>query len=535
MRTKRIFAILMASAMAFAAAACGGGNSSSSTSATSTTGASDSASDTAGESAEASDTGSEDLEDIAQIEVMFWTLNTIPTDVDMVEEAINEITREKINTEVNLNIIEMGSYVQQLNLMIAGNEKLDLMVTLPGDSAHFNSMTSQNQLMDITDLLQEYASDLLEVVPENWLEGTMVDGRIFSVTSYGDKATPLAFICRTDILEQTGIDPDTLKTADDFEELFAKVLEVDSSITPVAVGNQKILTTPYLIDTEGNFVKYDSLGDSDNALIGIMDEDGTTIQNNYLREDYIATSERFVEWYNNGYVYKDGSNNDETAETLIASNVAFGLFKCVPVGSEASQSAGCGHDMTIIYIDESPMISTELLRKFTWAVPVTATEPEAAVKFMNLIYTDEEVLNLLTWGIEGVHYQTMDDGTIDFLDGQDANNCGYYLGDESAILGNGFLAKVRTGSDPNLRAESEEMNRNATVSEFLGFSFDSTGFENQIAGMTSTIMEYRPSFACGLYTESYYNEFIQKMNDNGVEEYIAAIQEQLDAWLESNR
>ncbi len=300
MRTKRIFAILMASAMAFAAAACGGGNSSSSTSTTSTTGASDSASDAAGESAEASDTGSEDLEDIAQIEVMFWTLNTIPTDVDMLEEAINEITREKINTEVNLNIIEMGSYVQQLNLMIAGNEKLDLMVTLPGDSAHFNSMTSQNQLMDITDLLQEYASDLLEVVPENWLEGTMVDGRIFSVTSYGDKATPLAFVCRTDILEQTGIDPDTLKTADDFEELFAKVLEVDSSITPVAVGNQKILTTPYLIDSEGNFVKYDSLGDSDNALIGIMDEDGTTIQNNYLREDYIATSERFVEWYNNG-------------------------------------------------------------------------------------------------------------------------------------------------------------------------------------------------------------------------------------------
>ena len=112
----------------------------------------------------------------------------------------------------------------------------------------------------------------------------MVDGRIFSVTSYGDKATPLAFVCRTDILEQTGIDPDTLKTADDFEELFAKVLEVDSSITPVAVGNQKILTTPYLIDSEGNFVKYDSLGDSDNALIGIMDEDGTTIQNNYLRD-----------------------------------------------------------------------------------------------------------------------------------------------------------------------------------------------------------------------------------------------------------
>ena len=47
----------------------------------------------AGDDAAAADDG--ELEDIAQIEIMFWTLNVIPSDVDMVEEAINEITREK--------------------------------------------------------------------------------------------------------------------------------------------------------------------------------------------------------------------------------------------------------------------------------------------------------------------------------------------------------------------------------------------------------------------------------------------------------
>lgn len=536
MKLKRTLAMLMALTLAAGAVACGNSEGSG-TADTQAAGSGDSAAaddSAASDDAATGDDAAVGDEDIAEIEVLFWTLNTIPSDVDMVEEAINEITREKIHTEINLNILEMGNYTQQLNLMISGNEKLDLMVTLPGDSAHFNSMTSQNQLTDLTDLLPEYAPELLETVPEGWLAGTTVDGKIYSVTSFGDKATPLGFACRTDILEQTGIDPSTLKTADDFEELFAKVVDVDSAMVPVATGSQKILTAPYLIDADGNFVKYDGLGDGDNSLIGLMDYDGTTIANNYLRQEYIDTSLRFQEWYDNGWVYKDGANYKETQEALIAGGVCFGLFKCFGTGAESSLSASCGYDMTIITVDESPEINTGMLRKFSWAVPVTATEPEAAVKFMNLIFTDAEVLNLLTWGIEGTHYQTLEDGTIDFMDGQDANSSGYYLGDETAILGNGFLAKVWAGNDPNLRETLKEINMSATVSPYTDFSFNSDGFENQVAALTQTVQEYRPSFACGLYTEDYYNEFISKLESNGVNEYIAYIQEQFDAYLADN-
>ena len=536
MKLKRTFAMLLALTMVAGAAACGNSEGSGSAD-TQAAGSADSAAagDESAAGEDAADAGEDAApEDIAEIEVLFWTLNTIPQDVDLVEEAINEITREKIATEVNLNILEMGNYTQQLNLMISGNEKLDLMVTLPGDSAHFNSMTSQNQLMDITDMLNEYAPELLETVPESWLTGTTINGRIYSVTSMGDKATPLGFACRTDVLEETGIDPSTLKTADDFEELFAKVTELHPEMTPVATGSQKILTAPYLIDTEGNFVKYDGLGDGDNSLVGIMEGDGTTIQNNYTRQVYIDTSLRFKEWYDNGWVYADGANYKETQEALIAGGACFGLFKCFATGAESTESASCGYDMTIIQIDPSPEINTGMLRKFSWAVPVTATEPEAAVKFMNLLFTDEEIVNLITWGIEGTHYQVLEDGTIDFMDGQDANTSGYYIGDETAILGNGFLAKVWTGNSPTLREDTYEVNMNATVSPYTGFSFNSEGFENQVAAITQTIQQYRPSFGCGLYTEDYYNEFISKLEDNGVNEYIAYIQEQFNAWLAEN-
>ena len=534
MKLKRTLAMLMALTMVAGAAACGNSEGSQNAD-TQAPAADDSAA--AGDDSAAADADADadaEPEDIAEIEVLFWTLNTIPSDVDLVEEAINEITREKIATEVNLNILEMGNYTQQLNLMISGGEKLDLMVTLPGDSAHFNSMSSQNQLTDITDLLTEYAPELLETVPESWLSGTTINGRIYSVTSMGDKATPLGFACRTDILEETGIDPSTLKTADDFEELFAKVAELHPEMTPVATGSQKILTAPYLIDTEGNFVKYDGLGDGDNSLVGIMDGDGTTIQNNYTRQVYLDTSLRFKEWYDNGWVYADGANYKETQEALVAGGACFGLFKCFATGAESTLTASCGNEMTIINIDPSPEINTGMLRKFSWAVPVTATEPEAAVKFMNLLFTDEEIINLITWGIEGTHYQVLEDGTIDFAEGLEAGNSGYYLGDETAILGNGFLAKVWTGNDPNLREQTYEVNMNATVSPYTGFSFNSEGFENQVAAITQTIQQYRPSFGCGLYTEDYYNEFLQKLEDNGVNEYIAYIQEQFDAWLAEN-
>ena len=536
MKVKRILATLLAASCLAAVTACGnsGGQSTSATAneSTQSTNGDTGNSDTGASSGDSTsgDKGAE-TDDIAEIEMMLWTLNTVPRDLQMVEDAINAITREKINAEVHINILEMGNYVPQLNLILSSNEKMDLMVTLPGESAHFNSMSSQNQLTDLSQLLPEYAPELLELVPKSWLEGTTVDGRILSVTSYGDKATPLGFACRTDILEKTGIQPENLKTADDFEALFDKVLEVAPEVTPLGVGNKKILTTPYLIDSEGNFVKYDSLGDSDNALIGIMESDDNKVQNNYLRPEFVDTASRFASWYEKGYVYKDGANVDETAEAQVAANTVFGLFKTLPAGAQASVSATCGHDMTIVYLDSEPLISTELIRKFTWAVPTTATEPEAAVAFMNLLFTDAEVLNLLTWGIEGVHYQTLEDGTIDFMDGEDVNSCGYYIGDQTAILGNGFLAKVRAGSDPDLRAQSEAMNLSAKVSEFLGFSFTSDGFENQIAGITNAVQEYRPALASGLFTEDYYNEFIKKLNDSGTQEYMESIQEQLDEWL----
>ncbi|MBO5998054.1 MAG: carbohydrate ABC transporter substrate-binding protein [Lachnospiraceae bacterium] len=206
-----------------------------------------------------------------EIEIMFWSPATVPQDVDLVEEEINKITREKAGLEINLNIVEMASYITQVNLYMSAGTQIDLMVTLPGGPAHFNSMSSLNQLQDITDLLPEYAPDVLAQIPEGWIDATVLNGRIYAVPTLNDKTSRFGFACRTDILEETGVDPESVKTATDLGDLFAKVKELHPEMKNIAAaGTHKIINGSYLIGMDDRFVKYDGLGDGDNQIINIL-------------------------------------------------------------------------------------------------------------------------------------------------------------------------------------------------------------------------------------------------------------------------
>ena len=65
-----------------------------------------------------------------------------------------------------------------------------------------------------------------------------------------------------------------------------------------------------------------------------------------------------------------------------------------------TSSQRCGYDMVMIKIYSQP-VTTSNINQLDWVIPVTARQPEAAMKFMNLMYTNADVVNLLNYGIEG--------------------------------------------------------------------------------------------------------------------------------------
>ena len=82
----------------------------------------------------------DDMEDII---VVYPSMGPIPSGLQAVEDEINKITEEEINTHVTLNMIEVGNYDQQMNLMISSGETVDLMITMPGGTTAFSAMASQ--------------------------------------------------------------------------------------------------------------------------------------------------------------------------------------------------------------------------------------------------------------------------------------------------------------------------------------------------------------------------------------------------------
>ena len=94
------------------------------------------------------------------------------------------------------------------------------------------------------------------------------------------------------------------------------------------------------------------------------------------------------------------------------------------------------------------------------------------MKFLEKMYIDPEVANLLAWGIEGKHYQIIDEenGIIDYPEGVDASNIGYNL-NLGWVFGNQFLDYIWNGDSPTLWEETDEFNKNAQASDAFGFSY----------------------------------------------------------------
>src|SRR5690554_492613 len=84
-------------------------------------------------------------------------------DAELIEEEINKIAVEKINTKIKLNFLRFGNYLQQTNLMLAANEQVDLMPA----TGTLSLWNSQGHLLPLDELLKEYGKDIQELVEED--------------------------------------------------------------------------------------------------------------------------------------------------------------------------------------------------------------------------------------------------------------------------------------------------------------------------------------------------------------------------------
>lgn len=474
------------------------------------------------------------LEDASEI-VVAYPMTYAPQDVQTVEDALNEITMEKINTEVTLMPFELGSYNDQINLMISGGEKLDAMVTFFYGSTEFMSMSSQNQLEPLDDLLQEYGQGILETLPEEYMNTTKINGKTLGVPVYKDNVATIYYAMRTDILEKYDLveQAQNITSVDDMEAILEVVKENEPALVPLyCQKDQGVLTCGcFLTGDFADVITYDPLYQE--QIVTFPEEDPYTAVDVFHSDAYEQAVTKMHDWYEKGYVFKDTATSELTQATSISSDTAFSMVFAAENATMMSTIQDCGYEMTVIPLAYQT-VTSQKISQLDWVIPVTSTEPEAAMKFMNLLYTDADVVNLLNYGVEGIHYVKNDNGTISFPEGKDGNSVGYY-GNLSFFIGNQYLAYVYDNYDPDTREKSKEINDNAELSPILGFTFDSSAYANEISAITNVVAEYHNSFISGMSDPaSELQAFRDKLDASGMQTLVQGVQEQLDAWVAEN-
>lgn len=471
--------------------------------------------------------GSSSGSEYDQVVYAYATFNNIPTNeaLDEVEEAINVITREKIGAEITLKPIAIADYSQSVSLSLQGGEKIDIMESL-GD---FNNYLSTGMALDISELIDSCAAETKELVGEEWLAACEYNGGLYGIPDYKPMALTPMIIYREDVAEELGLDMSAVNSMEDLTEIFAQVKAAKPDMAPLAIvetGNVGVFNLPYGVDY---------LSDDYNQPVGVLMGDDMTVQDFYSTDFFKDKAAMVRDWYNNGYLMKDAATTTSTSTELMASGNYFGWIAAYSYPEEdtaASFVAQCGGYPLAAKTLDKAYLTTGGINSISWMLAANTDVPEAAMKFLNLTYTDPEIANLIIWGIEGRDYVLDENGNAAYPEGQDATTVPYTAQISCGIVGNQFIQYLPVGSSYDSLEWELEQNKAADVSPAMGFSFDSSNYTTQYTAVRNVLTQYLPGIFCGsVDPETEIPKMVEALNAAGYQDILNAKQEQLDAWL----
>lgn len=438
-------------------------------------------------------------------------------DMAEVMEAVNEISREKIGVEVEFKAYEFGQWFQQYSLYLSGTEDVDILANYGG----YLNAVSQGAAYDLTDLVQEYGKDII-AMEGDYLKSGQVDGIQYAIPIYASYAWNMGILYRQDVVDELGLTDQVaqVKTLEDWGDILAAVKEAKPDMTP-------------FVTNSGNTVKnfqyglWDNLGNDYGVL---MDGGKTTdVVNLFETDEYAELCGVMNDWYNKGYSNKDIQTQTDSFPVLTRNDAAFSTIGQADFNTAYYQSTTCGKPMGVVMLGD-PVART--YNNVTFSVMSNTEHAEACMKFMNLWFSNEEIGNLISYGIEGKHYQLNEAGMGCYLDGQDASSCTYHLG---TSLSN--INRIRWETEnPDYAELLVKSNEESAKSKGIGFGFDTTNVANEITQLDNICSKYQIGLECGaLDPEKNLPLFIQELKDAGIEKVIEEKQGQLDAFLADNK
>lgn len=459
-------------------------------------------------------------EDPYEVNYLYFVAQESPNQ-SKVNEAVNELALKELNMTVNMIPMTFGTYFEQISMMLAAQESLDI---FPNFSSNFATYIESQYVVNLADYL-DYAGDIIQILGEDAYAGYIGDFLI-GFGQMKERAYPVGLLVRKDIFDELGYSVDDFSvTTDDYSsfdqitELFAKVKEAYPSMTVLDGTSIMGLETLTYVDNLGND-------------FGVLENYGqtTTVTNWFESEQYRTFCEIAQKWYREGYTSADIAVNQDSGEIKMKAGNCFSFITKIKPNTNIEKLAQTGYEIEVIPMSNA-MKNTNAVNSALFSIASASEDPKKAMQFMNWTYKSGEFNDLINWGIEGEDWIVTSDGMAAYPDGVDAHSVSYH-NDMGYIYPNQFAGHPWIGNPSDIWEQYREYNAGLMKSKAFGFTFDSRPVATEEAQLNSVYQQYSKDLAFGVID---IDKGIQEFNDAlyaaGLQKVIDEKQRQLDEWL----
>lgn len=437
-----------------------------------------------------------------------WIYGTghVQTDLKLVQDAANEIIREKIGAEVEFISLDNAAYTERIGLMMASGEEFDICWV---NSSDYITNANKGAYVKLDELLKD-RQDMWNVMPEEIWDGIRVNGDIYAVPNYQIIATQKAIYTTAELDKKYNFDFSNVKKIKDMEPILAQLKKDEPSRIPYL---------PSIMDIE---LEYEVISPTKFAVVDFdSDPENVKVLNMYELPEWKEYNSLMHDWFKKGYVQPVIED-----VTYAAKAAKYGFFWAdIKPGSLAEAPKAYNCEMMAYPIGERYSNAAAVLATAN-AISRTSKNPEKALELLELVNTDKELYNLLVFGIEGKHYEKIGENRIKPVENSTYRNSAWLMGCQ-------FNAYFLEGQEETVWEETKEYNATAKRSPLWGFTLDTNPIKTEIAQTTAIADEYEYISMGQEDPENVYDEFFDKMEKAGMSKIIDEIQRQVDEFIKN--
>ena len=404
------------------------------------------------------------------------------------------------------------------SMMLNDTENPVDIVSLTNEAYH----TQKNSLLPISSLIYEYGQGIVKLMGEDIINLGKSGDDLYGIPKPMPDVHCSGVAVLTEYLEKYKIDTTRIRSMSDFETVLAIIKDNEPELIPYV---------PERVNKEA--IVREVIGDvlAENLAMVYYNDPSLKVVNLYETPEYEKRVRMVRNWYLKGYLSEDVIVNNESGLTQVDAGYAFSTEYVIRPDELQAAKKRYGNKITYINFSERPYSSTSSNTVYFWCINKQYGNGQAAMKAMNLLYTDADIINTVMYGVEGVHYVETEDGHITYPEGLTSDTIGY--SNNAKWNYNRNIAKVWEGGALNIYDIMKEFNASAFQSPAYGFQFDEEKLSFDPTKITQVIKNYTLKLGDGvLDVDTSLPQFQQELRDAGADQLVEEVQKQVKEWEE---